>query len=139
MAGVTRLEFSGSLGYPDGHEIRLEITVRGVDGQTLAVEAVLDTGASASIFNVAVLRRVGVADISTGESATIHLVDGRSIHGFVHLLELQVAGVNVRAPAFFSEALPEDMDNLLGLIGVLDQIDIAIIHRERTLYVRSSG
>lgn len=132
------LDFDARLAYPDDTEIILPIAVERQDGSLVSLEVSLDTGASMSMFGRGLADEIGV-NVDEGERRTVRQLDASPVHAFVHTLTVHVLGYRLRAPVLFSDEVPEGARGLLGLIGVLDQIDVAIVHRERTLYVRASN
>jgi hypothetical protein len=134
---MTELRFERSVRYTFDNAIRIPVRVHRSGLRPFLVSAVVDTGASMSIFSVDVLERAGVQDPATGEEVRFRLADDRPVRAYVHTLSLTVLGLPIHVPVLASPELPREIDNLLGVMGVFDQIDFAILHRERRLYVRA--
>jgi hypothetical protein len=134
---VVELDFDEYFEYVDDFEIRLPVDVHLPAGALLRTDAVLDTGASLSVFGSTLLEALGIFDVTSGHQTSLALATGLRIAGYVHNMRITLVGRVLVVPVFFSLDLPADIDNLLGIYGVLEQLDIAILHRERRLYVRS--
>ncbi|OGK24590.1 hypothetical protein A2954_01435 [Candidatus Roizmanbacteria bacterium RIFCSPLOWO2_01_FULL_37_12] len=93
--------------------------------------ALIDSGASISIFREDVAKQLGLV-IDQGTQTLLGGVGGR-IKGYVHNLELKIAGKNIIAPVVFSYEYSVSF-NLLGRSGIFENFKITF--DEKNLVVK---
>lgn len=80
-------------------------------------EAMIDTGASRSIFHAQIGRRIGF-NIEKGEEETTYGVSGKATKLYLHPVSIYVASTIITVTAGFCDDLP--LGGLLGRRGFLD-------------------
>ena len=83
--------------------------------------AIVDSGASVSIFNGSVGRQIGI-DVESGEKRIFQGASAKMI-GYVHKVRMEVAGIEFDCKAAFSDELGTSF-NLLGRETIFDKFII---------------
>jgi len=83
--------------------------------------ALIDSGASVSIFNLDIANQLGVK-IESGEKTTLAGVSGR-IAGYLHKVKLRIAGKTFLCPVVFSREYKASF-NLLGRKAFFEKFKI---------------
>ncbi len=100
-------------------------------GKTAKIFTLLDSGASISIFKPEVAESLGL-DIERGKITYLGGVGGR-IKGYVHELQLDIAGKLLKVPVVFSYEYTVSL-NLLGRSGIFK--NFKILFDEKNLLVK---
>jgi hypothetical protein len=146
---VTTLRFQQEHDYgrgDDDHGVHVVVRLFPPGGPELTVNALLDTGAEHSIFDKALLRDLGIADVTAVAPEDITWVlpadeaDERNKKpAYVHHIAVEWLGYRMTVPIAFVPSWPEGIDNLLGMKGFFEELVIALSHRDRMLYVSHHG
>ena len=96
--------------------------------------ALIDSGATISIFRPEVARSLGIT-IENGKEIFLGGVGGR-IKGFVHDVELEVAGKKISCPVVFSNEYHVSL-NLLGRAGFFDKFKIIFEEKKKQVRLES--
>ena len=102
--------------------------------KTVQTEAFVDSGASTSIFRVAIAEKLGI-DYSKGSKGFTLVGDGSYIPVFYHKLYVQIGKIWVKTTVSFSPQLGADM-NLLGQKDIFDHFGITFSNRRESLYFK---
>ncbi|NOT59909.1 MAG: hypothetical protein HOP19_06750 [Acidobacteria bacterium] len=128
----TQLTFTESLVYPD-HPAGIVIPVTlAYAGTTIIVDAKIDTGAEVCLFSRQAGERVGLC-IEAGEPIRLSTLTG-TIDAFGHEVGLHTGNLTFYSTVYFAKhhGLPR---NLLGRIGWLRNIKLAVVDYDNTLYL----
>ena len=98
------------------------------DGEEVNTSAIVDSGASISIFNGSVGRRIGI-DVESGEKRAFQGASAK-MFGYVHNVKMIVAGKEINCRVAFSDELATSF-NLLGRESVFD--NFLVIFNEKHL------
>lgn len=90
-------------------------------GRTTKIFALVDSGATICIFKPEVAKVLGLK-IETGKPTYLGGVGGR-IKGYIHQLEIDIAGKSLKAPVVFSYEYNVSL-NLLGRDGIFKNFKI---------------
>jgi len=122
---------------PDDHspEVQIRIFPKGIGSVPVAITAVLDSGASVSMFDKSLLGLFGIADIATGQKGEVRTANNEIADAFVHNLDIEFLGRQMTIPVMFSPVWPDGTPNLLGMKGFFEQLLIAFKHQERAALV----
>ena len=118
-------------GYGDTHTVSLPIRVENLP---YLVEAVLDTGASVSVFDRALLPDLGISDVTTGTEIQVAVANGQRGRAYLHSLQIDILGHRLTVQAGFCPDWPEGTRNLLGMRGFFEQSLVAFDHQDRKIY-----
>jgi hypothetical protein len=102
--------------------------------KTIQTEAFVDSGASTSIFRVAIAEKLGI-DYSKGSRRFTLVGDGSYIPVFYHKLYVQIGKIWVKTTVAFSPQLGADI-NLLGQKDIFDHFDITLSNRRKRLFLK---
>jgi hypothetical protein len=95
----------------------------------ITLPALLDTGASFSVFDKAVASLLGIRDISPGTSVSSVQQMRRSEmlprYAYLHPIEIEFLGHRMRIPIGFVPSWDEGIDNLLGMHGFFEQMQVS--------------
>lgn len=133
---MTVLEFFRSHEYEPGDEIRIPIRLNTSGAEPFAVTAVLDTGASYSLFDSGLAPDLGIGDLHSGQRISLRLANNEPAEGFTFDVEMEILGHELMASVIFCPGFRSGVDNLLGVRGILDQLEVAILHRDRRIWIR---
>lgn len=100
--------------------------------EPIEVTASLDTGAAFCIFERRVAELLGI-DLESGYKIGITTVTGR-FTASGHFLNLSVLGLEFETVVYFAED-SSMRRNVLGRIGWLDKLGVAIVHYDGHLYL----
>lgn len=101
-------------------------------GKKVNTSALIDSGATISIFNSSVGREIGI-DIESGEKRVFQGVSARLI-GYVHKAKLEIAGAYLECDVVFSNELGTSF-NLIGRRGVFDKFVITFNEGSKELVI----
>jgi hypothetical protein len=118
-------------GYGDTHTVSLPIRLENLP---YLVEAILDTGASVSVFDRALLPDLGISDVTVGTEIPVAVANGQRGKAYLHSLEIEILGHRLTVPIGFCPDWPEGTKNLLGMRGFFEQSLVAFDHQGRTIY-----
>lgn len=127
---MTTLAFDEELAYGNRHKISVPVRVENLP---FLIDAVIDTGATVSVFDRALLPSLGI-DIVSGREISLVVANNRRDIGYLHSLQIEIFGRQLIIPVAFSLAWPEGTSNLLGMTGFFEQILIAFEHQARKLH-----
>lgn len=83
----------------------------------VAYEALIDSGADYCIFRSDIAEILGV-QVSKGKSRKIQGINGNTITGYIHQVEIKLAGTSsFTCPVVFSSQIPEQSIGVLGQEG----------------------
>lgn len=108
--------------YPIVGEIKL-----GYKQKVVEALALVDSGATISIFKAEIADLLGI-DIESGKETYLGGVGGR-IKGYIHNVELEVAGKKFECPMVFSREYTVSF-SLLGRQGFFEEFDILFEERK---------
>ncbi len=92
------------------------------NGEEVNTSAIVDSGASISIFSSSIGRQIGI-DIESGERRIFQGASAK-LSGYVHEVKLTIGGMEVTCKAAFSDELGTSF-NLLGREDVFDKFIVA--------------
>ena len=90
--------------------------------EIIQTEAFVDSGASTSIFRIAIAEKLGI-DYAKGARGFTLVGDGSYIQVYYHKLHIQIGKIWVKTTVSFSPQLGADM-NLIGQKDIFDHFDI---------------
>ena len=99
-------------------------------GRSLKIQALIDSGATLSVFRGDVGRVLGY-DIEHGQHVTLEGI-GAKIKGYQHVLSTSCAGSEFELPIVFSDELQASF-NLLGRVGFFETFQVSFNESARTL------
>lgn len=111
------------------------IRLRPPAGVPFVVNGLLDSGATVSSFDRALLRPLGITDLTTGTPTKLTAANGDTKDGYIHEITIEFLGRGMSVPVAFCAAWPEGTTNLLGMRGFFDQMVIAFEHMQRRVHV----
>jgi len=103
------------------------------DKDDFEILAVIDSGATASVFSVQIAEAVGIENIFQGEERIFRLANGRSLIAYGHELTLIVENNKIKETIYFSET--EIPRNLIGRT-FLDKLQIGFREHHQQFYIR---
>ncbi|MDA8333241.1 MAG: hypothetical protein M0027_18920 [Candidatus Dormibacteraeota bacterium] len=119
-----------------GHSIELGFRFLGSDAAVSPVHrAILDTGATVSMFDLAHTAVAGIADVESGRPRDLVVANGAQAQGYEHDVAIEVLGMRLVVPGVFVPEWGTGTGNLLGMEGFLDQFAFYLEHRFRELLV----
>ncbi len=127
------LFFQGTYPYT-GHAVRVPVRLR--DSKTpYVIMAILDTGATYSVFSKSHAGPLGIADITTGsEPLILTVANGATDTAYIHTITLECFGRIYRAPVAFCPTWPDDVPNLLGMRGFFSEFVVAFDHKRKRIF-----
>ena len=126
------LSFDEEWPYANGsHTITVPIRVENLP---YWVPAILDTGASVTYLDNALLPHLHIADVRAGPSIPVTVANGEQGTAFLHSLRIEVFNRQLSIQAAFCPDWPPGTKNLLGMRGFFEQILVAFDHGIRRLY-----
>ena len=99
----------------------------------VAIDAIIDTGASFSVFDKSVAELLEI-DIPSGEEITLRTASNEEFVAYKHPVDLEFLGIRLNATVAFCPDW-EDVENLLGMEGFLEHLTFGLKHAERTVLV----
>jgi hypothetical protein len=118
---VPTIDFSYAHSYDSGPDVHLAIVpVRlfSIGNLPITLPALLDTGASFSVFDKAVAGLLGIPDIESGEQRLVspanEALGSASGYAYLHPVEIEFLSQNESAIGFVP-GWDEGIDNLLGM------------------------
>lgn len=102
------------------------------DGKEVNTSAIVDSGASISIFSGSVGRQIGI-DIESGEKRIFQGASAK-MFGYVHNAKITIAGKEIECRVAFSDELSTSF-NLLGRESVFDKFLITFNEKSRELTI----
>ena len=147
---MTTLTFDQEYDYrrsDDDHRLQIVVRLLPEAGPPLTVNALLDTGAEYSIFDRALLPGLGIANVTSVSSPDnvigvmpANLADEtRKDVAYVHPIRVEWLGYQMTVPIAFCPTWDEGIDNLLGMRGFFEQLNVAVSHQKRMVYANSSA
>jgi hypothetical protein len=101
----------------------------------LAQRAVLDTGASFSVLDKALAPLIGIDHIESGEPLDLRTANDEPHRAYLHDIQIEFLGFAMTVPVAFVPSWPEGIDNVLGMYGFFDQLDTALLGKQKRLLV----
>ena len=101
-------------------------------GEEVNTSAIVDSGASISIFNGSVGRRIGI-DVESGEKRAFQGASAK-MFGYIHDVKMIIAGKEISCKVAFSDELGTSF-NLLGRETVFDRFLITFDEKQRELTI----
>ena len=135
---MASLDFSVEHHYsagPDDHTAEIQIRMFPTEGIPIAVTAILDTGASISIFDKSLLPLLGITDVTAGPEFEVMTANSARAKAYAHEVEIEFLGRRMRVLIGFCPAWPDGTPNLLGMKSFFEQLHVAFKHRERLALV----
>ena len=88
----------------------------------MATEALVDSGASCSVFDAQFARALGIKNVQKdGMIVDFEGVSGHSVRGYVHTVTLEMGGRRFpNIPIAFSNDMPDNAVNILGQEGFFE-------------------
>ena len=85
------------------------------NGRSISTDALVDSGADASLFHATYAEEIGIDDIKDGPQLPFYGISGAPVRGYVHDVEIEIGG-NRFGPIgiAFSRDLSPDAFNILG-------------------------
>lgn len=125
------LSFPTLVDYRNHDEITVEVILM-CGTASVKVDAKLDTGSKFCVFQPGWAAWLGL-DLHNGTPQRIRTAAG-SFPAYGHEVSLQVGDLEWQTTVFFAE--PEDFPiNVVGRIGFLDHLQIALVDYEQLLYL----
>lgn len=112
-----------------GHAIWVPVILHGLTSATTL--AVLDTGASISVFNQGFAQAIGITDLHSGTSRVMGSASGAPDTAYIHVVSIEVWGRKLPVPIAFGTW----NYNLLGMQGFFEQLGFGLDHGARRYYV----
>lgn len=106
----------------------------------MVTEALVDSGATMSVFDASLAEMLGIHDLEEGEAIGFEGVSGHSIVGYLHEVTLELGGV--RLPPIgvaFSRDFPDRAVNILGQQGFFEMCPIKFTYRRKEIAIVTSG
>ncbi len=116
------------------HDIPVEVILNGQGNTPVVIDAIIDTGASISLFDKSVAQLLGI-DIPTGKPLKVRTASNDEYDAYIHPVDLEFLGLALNIPIAFCPAW-DDVTNLLGMEGFAEALQLGLKHAERTLLVR---
>ncbi len=126
--------FPHEMGYPSSaHNVYAR--VRFPDARTpTVINALLDTGAAITVLNRKYAKHLNIPKITgSKDSIPLTLATGKTVLGYVHPVRIEFLGKPMLIDAAFVPT--EDTQDLLGMRGFFDQMQVAFDHARRKVYV----
>ncbi len=102
--------------------------------KSINTSAIIDSGASISIFSASIGRIIGL-DIEAGEKRAFQGASAKLV-GYIHEVKMAIAGKEIMCKAAFSDELSTSF-NLLGRETVFDKFIIAFNEKQREIRIDS--
>ena len=102
------------------------------NGEEVNTSAIVDSGASISIFSGSVARQIGIS-MESGEKRIFQGASAKLI-GYIHNVTMHVAGKSFECKVAFSDELNTSF-NLLGREGFFDEFLINFNEKQRELLI----
>lgn len=104
------------------------------NGRCIVTEALVDSGATSSIFNAQFAWALGISEIRRGKKVFFEGVTGDTMIGYLHEITLIVGGRPFKKRMIaFSEDMPESAVNILGQEGFFDLLTISFNNAEQEI------
>jgi len=103
--------------------------------KSISTSALVDSGASISIFNGSIGKLIGI-DVESGEKRIFQGVSARLI-GYVHKVRLEIAGIKIECGVVFSNELGTSF-NLIGRRGVFDKFLITFNESAKEMLIENA-
>lgn len=103
-------------------------------GKKVNTSAIVDSGASISIFNSSFGRALGIS-IESGEKRIFQGASAKLV-GYIHEVKIAVAYKEIECKVAFSDELSTSF-NLLGREGIFDKFNISFNEKNRELIFES--
>jgi hypothetical protein len=120
---------------PEDQELAVQIRLFPTAGIPLVVTALVDTGASISLFDRSLLPLLGISDVTTGYKFEVMAANNQTADAYAHDVKIEFLGTQLLVPIGFCPTWPDGTPNLLGMKGFCDQLHLGLKHRDRLLYV----
>ena len=102
------------------------------NGQEVNTSAIVDSGASISIFSGSVARQIGIS-IESGEKRIFQGASAK-LSGYIHNIKMIIAGKEIKCKVAFSDELGTSF-NLIGRESVFDNFLIIFNEKHRELSI----
>lgn len=106
-----------------------------INGKRVNTSAIVDSGASISIFSGSIGRLAGL-DIESGEKRVFQGASAK-LAGYIHSIKIIIAGKEIECKIAFSDELSTSF-NLIGRETVFDKFLITFNEKNRTLIIEAA-
>ena len=130
------VDFTAQYDYDAGpyvHLVYVPFRLFAASNLPLAQRAVLDTGASFSVFDRALAPLIGIDDIESGEALDLRTANDEPHRAYLHDVQIEFLGFAMTVPVAFVPSWPEGIDNVLGMYGFLDELETALLGKQKRL------
>jgi predicted aspartyl protease len=130
-----QLEFTTAHSYGSDRGISVPVLLKS-GPNSVRIAASIDTGATFCVFRNELAETLGL-DLANATPKRFHTATG-SFEAFGHDVEISVLGITTFSTVyFFADASINK--NVLGRIGWLDRVQLALVDHDSTLYVAPYG
>ncbi|MGD0296629.1 MAG: retropepsin-like aspartic protease [Bryobacteraceae bacterium] len=130
-----QLEFTTAHSYGSDRGISVPVLLKS-GPNSVRIAASIDTGATFCVFRNELAEALGL-DLANATPKRFHTATG-SFEAFGHDVEISVLGITTFSTVyFFADASINK--NVLGRIGWLDRVQLALVDHDSTLYVAPYG
>jgi predicted aspartyl protease len=130
-----QLEFTTAHSYGSDRGISVPVLLKS-GPNSVRIAASIDTGATFCVFRNELAAALGL-DLANATPKRFHTATG-SFEAFGHDVEISVLGITTFSTVyFFADASINK--NVLGRIGWLDRVQLALVDHDSTLYVAPYG
>jgi len=130
-----QLEFTTAHSYGSDRGISVPVLLKS-GPNSVRIAASIDTGATFCVFRNELAEALGL-DLANATPKRFHTATG-SFEAFGHDVEISVLGIATFSTVyFFADASINK--NVLGRIGWLDRVQLALVDHDSTLYVAPYG
>ena len=129
----------------DDHGLHIVVRLFPPGGPELTVNALLDTGAEHSIFDMDLLADLGITKVTAVPPEDITWVlaanesdENNKVPAYVHHITMEWLGYRMTVPVAFVPSWPAGISNLVGMRGVFENLIVGVNHRQRLVLARSA-
>lgn len=106
----------------------------------IVTEALVDSGASRSIFDAQFAEALGIPDLESGIKEVFEGVSGSELVGYRHDVSLNVGGnVFGRVSIAFSRDMPDNAMNILGQLDFFELCPIKFTFRKKEIDIMTGS
>ena len=107
---------------------------------SIAVEALVDSGASKCIFDAQFAKKLGINDVEAGRRELFYGIAGDPVIGYFHKVTLEIGGNPFpEVDIAFSFEIPDDAVNILGQQGFFELCPIKFTYAKKEIDVMMGG
>ena len=106
----------------------------------IVTQALVDSGAASSIFDIQFAEALGIDDITSGRKIIFEGVSGHTLVGYTHTVSIEVGGRRLGdIDISFSSQMPDEATNILGQKGFFQLCPIKFTYRNHEIDIMTGN